>query len=113
MAFASHVSFFYSTNQLNQIANANKSTQCIHSDLSVSNSSRLGRLIWSLLSIKTVIGKSIRNTIFNTNLENAKQILVQHKALVQNSNDEQLKKLFESAVINFKQIAPNLVVLNK
>jgi hypothetical protein len=93
-------------NRLNSIAEADKSNQWIHSDLTVSSSSGMGRFFWSLLSFIPVIGKTIRNAIFNTDLEEVNRKLNDLKPIVQTHSNQRLKNIFAQAVTNFTQIAP-------
>ena len=53
-----------------------------------------------------MIGKTIRNAIFNTDLEEVNRKLNSLKPFVQTNSDQRLKEIFDQAVTNFTQIAP-------
>jgi hypothetical protein len=92
---------------LEQLASANKHSQWIHADLSVSSSSITGRFFWFLLTQIPIFGKTIRNSLFNTDLEKARNLLLQIKPQIDELKDEDLKNIYKRAVRNFVEIAPN------
>jgi hypothetical protein len=92
---------------LEQLASANKHTQWIHADLSVSLSSITGRFFWFLLTQIPIFGKTIRNSLFNTDLDKARNLLLLIKPQIDELKDEDLRNIYQRAVRNFVEIAPN------
>lgn len=84
-------------NILDDLAGVDKRLQWLHSDLSVSNSTFLQKILWKILSISP----NFRNWVFDTDLDAAKSILIQLKPQIHQGD---LQNIFNKAVLKFSEI---------
>lgn len=87
--------------KLEDLAASKKETQWIHSDLSVTDSSRIGRCLWKLVC---KYFQCLRNCFYNINNDASSKILERMWRKVDVCEDPELVKLFYNAVINFSSI---------
>jgi hypothetical protein len=80
---------------------ADKSTHWIHTDLTVEQTNIVSKIVWTILSILP----SIRNWLFDVNLDKSLNVLHLLKTQIQDENAD-LKALFNQAVDHFAELSP-------
>jgi hypothetical protein len=96
--------------QLNAVAGVNKHKQWITSDLHVVNSSCLSRILWAIAKYFECLRKFFYGIDLNTSKESLASL---GQRISQIDNNENLSRLFQTAVENFNQIAPKHQIIHK